>query len=129
MTREWLLKPDDGAQETRLARTRRPDETHEAALADGKARSFEDRLSAIGDRQIVDAQLQPPTIEVSCSPAMLAPGLIRPPAIRLCSTRLAASRSMPTVSGQSESRCCAMIPPSSLRSSPVVISLGSAAAS
>ena len=41
----------------------------------------------------------PPTMETSCSPAMLAPDLMRPPATRLCSTRLAASRSMLTVSG------------------------------
>ena len=42
---------------------------------------------------------QPPAIVVSCSPDMLAPDLRRPPAIKLCSTRLAASRSMVTVSG------------------------------
>ena len=62
-------------------------------------RAFEDRLAAVGNRQITDAQLQPPTIVVSCSPDMLAPDLMRPPAIRLCSTRLADSRSMFTVSG------------------------------
>ena len=39
---------------------------------------------------------QPPTIVVSCSPAMLASGLSRPPTIRLWATRLAASRSMVT---------------------------------
>src|SRR5262249_43820396 len=121
------LQPDYGAQQARLARTRRPDQAHEAAVAHGEARSFEDRLSAIGNRQIMDAQVQPPTIEVSCSPERLAPGLMRPAAIRLCSTRFAASRSMVTVSGWSESRWRAMISPSSLRSSPVVISLGRAA--
>ena len=96
---KWLLQPDDGAQHARLARARRPDEAHEPAVADVEARAFEDRLAAVGNRQIADAQLQPPTIVVSCSPDMLAPDLMRPPAIRLCSTRLADSRSMFTVSG------------------------------
>ena len=55
--RERLLQPDDGPQEARLARARRAHETHEAALVDGEARSFEDRFAAVGDRQITDAQL------------------------------------------------------------------------
>ena len=44
---------------------------------DGEAHAFEDRLPAIGNRQIADAQLQPPTIVVSCSPDMLAPDLMQ----------------------------------------------------
>ena len=64
-----------------------------------RARSFEDRLAAIGDRQIADAQLSAPTIVVSCRPDMLAPGLSRPPAMRLCSTRLAAFEVDGSVSG------------------------------
>src|SRR6516164_4807963 len=54
--RQRLLQPDHGAQQARFARARRPDQAHEAALAHGKARSLEDRLSAIGNRQIADAQ-------------------------------------------------------------------------
>ena len=97
--RERLLQADHGAQQARLARARRPDQAHELARADLKARAFQDRLAAVGNRQIADAQLQLPTIEVSCSPDMLAPGLSRPPTTRLCATRLAAARSIATVSG------------------------------
>src|SRR5262249_47203326 len=39
-----------------LPRARRPDQAHETAVAHGEARSLEDRLSAIGNRQITDAQ-------------------------------------------------------------------------
>ena len=95
--RQVALQSDDGAQHARLARAGRADQAHELAGADVDGRAFEDRLAAIGNRQITDAQFQPPTIVVSCTD-MLAPDLMRPPAIRLCSTRLAASRSMFTVS-------------------------------
>jgi hypothetical protein len=98
-TRERLLQPDHGSQQARFARARRSDKAHETAFVHGEARSLEHWLPAVGNRQVTDAQVQPPTIEVSCSPDMLAPGLIRPPATRLCSTRLAASRSICTVSG------------------------------
>src|SRR5262249_12490642 len=94
-----LLQPDHGAQEARLPRAGRSHEAHQPAVVDGETRSFEDRLLAIGNRELADAQRQPPAIEVSCSPDMLAPDFISPPAIRLCSTRLAASRSIVTVSG------------------------------
>src|ERR1700747_435884 len=67
-----------------------PPQAHEAAILDGEACSLEDRFSAVRDRQIANAQRQPPAIEVSYSPAIFTPGLMSPPAMRLCSTRLPA---------------------------------------
>src|SRR5258705_1903860 len=94
-----LLQPNHDAQQARLARARRSDQTHQPAFLNREVHGFEDRLPTIGNGQIADEQFQPPAIVVSYSPDMLAPDLMSPPAIRLCSTRLAASRSMLTVSG------------------------------
>src|SRR5437588_2547945 len=127
--RKRLLQANHSAQETRLAGAGRPDQADELAVFDGEARSLKDRLPAVGDRQLTNAQLQPPAIEVSYRPAMLAPGLIRPPTIRLCSTRLPASKSIFTFCGYNASRWRWRMSLSSLRSSPVVISFGSAALS
>jgi hypothetical protein len=63
--RKRPLQPDRGAQQTRFARTGRPDQTDEPAILDGEACSFKDRLPAVRDRQIANAQRQPPAIEVS----------------------------------------------------------------
>src|SRR5262249_38397911 len=97
--RQRLLQADGRAQQARLARARWPDEAHELPARNHKACALEHRLASIGDRQVMDAQCQLPTIDIPCTPAMLAPGLSRPPANRLCSTRLAASISIATVSG------------------------------
>ena len=94
-----LLQPDNGAQQARLARSRWPDQADETTFLDRQIHPFEDRLLAIGNRQSLDAQCQPPAIVVSNRPAMLAPGLTRPPISSACATRMAASMSIVTVSG------------------------------
>src|SRR5205085_11206028 len=57
---QWRLQPDRGPQQARLAGTRRADQAHELAVADRDARSFEDRLAAVGNRQVADAQRSAP---------------------------------------------------------------------
>jgi len=53
---ERPLQADDGAQQARLARARRPDQADELSLVDRKARAFQHGLAAIGDGQVTNAQ-------------------------------------------------------------------------
>src|SRR5437763_10223603 len=46
------LQPDGRPQQARLARTRRAYQAHELAVADRDARPFEDRVAAVGNRQV-----------------------------------------------------------------------------
>jgi hypothetical protein len=58
--RQRLLQPDYGTQQARFPRAGRPDQANETTIADDEAGSFEDRLAAVGNRQIADAQLSAP---------------------------------------------------------------------
>src|SRR5262249_2276881 len=59
-TGQRLLQTNRGAQQARLARAGRSDQAHELAARDLKARAFQNRLAAIGNRQIADAQSSAP---------------------------------------------------------------------
>jgi len=55
-----LLQTNRGAQQARLARAGRADQADELAARDLQARAFQNRLAAIGDRQVADAQISAP---------------------------------------------------------------------
>src|SRR5436189_281655 len=57
---ERLLQPDHRAQQARLAGAGRPDQADELPVLDSQAGAGEDRLAAIGDRQVADAQRSAP---------------------------------------------------------------------
>ena len=54
--RRGSLETDDGAQQARLAGARRSDEAYELALLELDICAFQDRLTAVGQRQVGDAQ-------------------------------------------------------------------------
>src|SRR5262245_52347608 len=47
-------QPEDGLEKSRLARAVRPDDSHEHPLRDGQIDVPQNRLVAVGDRQILD---------------------------------------------------------------------------